>query len=224
MRKRDIWILAGLGVVVLIVAWYFLLLKPKQDDLSQAQDQFATDQQKLADNQKKIDTIDTQRATARQANSDLLKLNKLVPADEQIPSLIIELQQTANDADVDFMNIKPDPPVAGTGGYTVLPIELKFEGSFFDINDFLYRVENYARMDGSNVTVDGRLVSVVAFKMGEPDVSGIKLPNPQNPNGHEQITMTINAYMTGPPAAPKTGSSSSSGGAKTTGGAGTTGG
>ena len=45
MKKRDIAILAGLGVVVLIAAWYFLLLKPKQDDLSKTQDQLTTDQQ-----------------------------------------------------------------------------------------------------------------------------------------------------------------------------------
>jgi Tfp pilus assembly protein PilO len=214
MRKRDIWILVGLGVVVLIVAWYFLLLKPTQDELSTTQNQLETAKTKLADSKKKIDRLGDEQTASRQTTSDLLKLNKLVPADSQIPSLIMELQETANDVGVKFMTIKPDVAFAGTDGTTVIPIEVKFEGTFLDLEEFMYRVENYARMEGSDVTVSGRLVSAVTLKMGEPDVSGEKLPTLENPNGQVMVTLTLNAYMTGPPpasaTAPASASSSSS--------------
>lgn len=225
MKKRDIGILIGLGFVVLVVAWYFLLISPKLDDNAKLQTNIANEQTKLQENKKKLATIDQQRAAARQTESDLIKLDKLIPTDNQLPSLMIELQQTAADAGVQFMDIKPGAPVAGTPGATVIPLELKIEGSFFDVNDFLYRVENYARMEGNDVNVSGRLINVVTLSVGQPDVSGFKFPEVSSSGqvtpGHILLTMSINVYMTSPPPTTKPGaapsaSSSSGAGAKTT--------
>ena len=230
MKKRDIGILIGLGVVVLLVAWYFLLISPKRDDNATLQTNIANEQAKLQDNKKKLSTIDQQRAAAQQTEGDLIKLDKLIPTDSQLPSLMIELQQTATDAGVQFMDIKPGAPVSGTPGATVIPLELKIEGSFFDVNDFLYRVENYARMEGNDVNVSGRLVNVVTISIGQPDVSGYKFPavssTGEETTGHILLTMNINVYMTSPPpvskpgAAPASSSAASAAGSSGSAGAG----
>lgn len=218
MKKRDIAILIGLGTVVLIAAWYFLIISPKRDDLEKTQADIKNEQAKLQENERRLKQIDQERQTARQTDSDLLKLNKLVPVDDQVESLIVELQQSANESGIWFMNIKPAAPVTGVGGLTVVPIEVKFEGSFFDLNDFLYRVENYARMDGSDINVSGRLVNVVTLKIQEPDVSGKKFPYVDATGrvfpGHALIILNLNVYMTSPPPPTK---KAGAGGAPSTG-------
>ena len=233
MKKRDIGILIGLGIVVLIAAWYFLLIGPKRDQVSDLNNKTEQENQQLNENKKKLRNIDAERTSAQQTESDLLKLNKLIPVDNQVPSLIIELQQTATDAGVQFMDIKPGTPVAGESGTTIVPFQLKFEGTFFDVSDFLYRIENYARMQGTEVNVTGRLISVVTLKIAEPDISGVKLPSINSSGqitpGHVEITMDINVYMTSPPPPKTTGGTAGSSGSSapkntsTTGGASTTG-
>ena len=219
MKTRDIGILIGLGVVVLVTAWYFLIIGPKRDNASSLHNQAVSEDARLQQSKEKLKNIDQERQAAKQTESDLLKLNKLIPVDSQVPSLIIELQQSASDAGVDFLNIKPGTFVSGQAGTTIVPLELKFEGSFFDVNDFLYRIENYARMEGNDVNVTGRLISVVTLKIGAPDITG-KLPVLSSSGevvpGEVGITIDINVYMTSPPptktgtAAPSGGSSNSS--------------
>ena len=94
-------------------------------------------------------------------SQDLLKLNKLIPMDSQVPSMIVELQATANDAGLKFLKIVPVTPIAGTDGGTIVPIEINVQGEYFDVHDFLYRVENYARMEGNKATGFKRRILII---------------------------------------------------------------
>jgi Tfp pilus assembly protein PilO len=210
VKKRDIGILIGLGVIVLLVAWWFLIITPMKDDAAAKQSEYQQQKNTYDQNLARVQRIDEERLAARQASSDLLSLNKLIPANEQVPSMIIELQATANDAGIKFMKIAPQDPVAASGGGTVVPFELEFQGQIFDVNDFLYRVENYARMQGNEVDVSGRLISVVTIEMVEPQIGG----------GFPDVLVKLgaNAYMTDPAPAPKTaGRASNTGGAESSG-------
>lgn len=199
MKKRDIGILIGLGVVVLLVAWYFLLIGPKRDSIAEAQQQLKTEKEKYETDSDKIKRIEQERDIAEQTTADLLKLHKMVPIDTQVPSLIVELQQSAKESGIEFIAIVPGVPVAGEGGVTIVPFELKYDGRFYDTNEFLYRVENYARMEGSSINVSGRFISVVGLKMEES--GGREFP-------YITTTLNINAYMTSAPPATSTKKSS----------------
>lgn len=189
MKRRDIYILIGLGVVVLIVAWYFLIISPKREELSESSDKRDSELRKFETDSARVQRLPEERDAARQATEDLLKINKLVPVDEQVPSLIIELNTSADQAGIDFVKIMPSTEVL-VNNQTVVPMELKFEGRFFDVNDFLYRVENYARIEGSDVNVSGRFVSVVNLLLEEGEF--MEWPN-------VSATLGVNTYMTSPP-------------------------
>lgn len=205
IRKRDVVILAVIGIVALIALWYFFLISPKRSEISDLQEQTEIERETFERNSARLKKLDQEREAALESRGELLKLDKLVPGDEQMPSLIVELQKSANDAGIDFVKIEPDVPVPGAGA-TIIPIEMKFEGRFFDVNEFLYRVENYARMEGSEVNVSGRFLSVVEIKLEEGELQ--EWPN-------VTVTLGINAYTTMTPAATSSagggsGSSSSS--------------
>ncbi len=208
MKKRDIGILIGLGVVVLVVAWWFLIIGPKRDEIATKDADYQSQKTTYETNLGKVQRLDEERASARQATGDLLKLGKLLPVDSQVPSMIVELQTTANDAGIKFMKIAPETPVAGTAGTTIVPFELNFQGLIIDVNDFLYRVENYARMEGNDVTVTGRLISVVTIEMSEPAIVD-EFPT-------VLVKLGANAYMTSPPPAGATAGRASNAGAGAT--------
>ncbi|MCL4473093.1 MAG: type 4a pilus biogenesis protein PilO [Actinobacteria bacterium] len=217
MKKRDILILIVLGVLVLLVAWWFLIITPIRDDTASKDNEYQTEKQAYDQNFARAQRLDEERTAAKQAASDLLKLNKLIPADSQVPSMIVELQATANDAGIKFMKIVPDTPVAGTTGATIVPISMDFQGDYIDVNDFLYRVENYARMEGNDVTVSGRLINVMSVNLSKPAIGDF----PQ-----VLAKLSADAYMTSPPpasktAAPRSADTSGGGGGNTSGGAGT---
>lgn len=191
MKRRDIGILIGLGAVVLLVAWYFLVIGPKRDSIAETDKQLQQERKTFEENQAKVRRIGEERNAAKQTMAEILKLNKLIPVDAQVPSLIVELQQSASEAGIKFLKIEPGEAVAGTEGNTVVPFEMKFQGDFYDVNDFLYRVENYARMEGNDVNVSGRLLSVAVITLEEPSLE------PKFPQ--VLATLTINAYMTSPP-------------------------
>ncbi|MFA5801001.1 MAG: type 4a pilus biogenesis protein PilO [Thermoleophilia bacterium] len=206
MKKRDIIILAGLGVVVLMVAWYFLIISPKRSEVATADSELQRQQTKYDEDYAKVKRVTEERSAARQTSGELLKLNKMVPADSQLPSLIVDLQQSANESGIYFMKIEPSDAIAGSDGNTIIPMELSFQGRFLEVNDFLYRVENYARMEGNDINIAGRLISVVSLTMKEPEID---TPDPDDgvPKKFPNVlaTLGINAYMTAPAPAGQAG-------------------
>jgi len=212
VKKRDISILIALGVVVFLVAWWFLIIGPRKDETAQKEKDYEVAKQSYDQNRGRVQRIDEERSAARQATADLLKLSKLIPADSQVPSMIIELQSTANDAGIKFLKIVPNTAVAGTEGGTIVPFELNFQGQYYDVNDFLYRVENFARMEGNDISVGGRLISIVSLEMSEPNMG--EFPD-------VLVKLGANAYMTSPaPASRATGKATDTGAGGEAGGAG----
>ncbi|MBE0428371.1 MAG: type 4a pilus biogenesis protein PilO [Thermoleophilia bacterium] len=193
MKRRDIGILVGLGIVVLLVAWYFLIIGPKRDEVADVDGQLKTERESFETNRERIRRIGEERQAASLATGELLKLYKLVPADEQVPSLIVELQQSANEAGIEFMKIEPTDAFPGPNGNTVIPFDMEFQGNFFDVNDFLFRIENFARLEGNDINVSGRLVSVVTIEISEASVEA-GFPD-------VLVKLGLNAFMTGSPQA-----------------------
>ncbi|MFA5809142.1 MAG: type 4a pilus biogenesis protein PilO [Thermoleophilia bacterium] len=224
MKKRDIIILAALGIIVLIVAWYFLIISPKRSDVGVVDSELQQQQKKYDEDYAKVKRVTEERNAAQQTSGELLKLNKMVPADSQLPSMIVDLQQSANESGIYFLKIEPGEAIAGSDGNTIIPMELKFQGRFLEVNDFLYRVENYARMEGNDINIPGRLISVITLNMKEPELD---TPDPDDgvskkfPN--VLATLGINAYMTAPAPPSQTGSRAAQPAASDTGAAGSSG-
>lgn len=225
MKKRDIIILAALGVVVLMVAWYFLIISPKRSEVATTDSELQRQQAKYDEDYAKVKRVTEERSAAQQTSGELLKLNKMVPADSQLPSLIVDLQQSANESGIYFMKIEPSDAITGSDGNTIIPMELKFQGRFLEVNDFLYRVENYARMEGNDINIAGRLISVVSLTMKEPEID---TPDPDDgiPKKFPNVlaTLGINAYMTAPAPTTQAGSRAAQPAASDAGASGTGGG
>jgi hypothetical protein len=74
-----------------------------------------------------------------------------------------------------------------------MPYELKFTGDYFQIADFLKRLDSLVHTNGGVADVHGRLVTVDAFSLepAQSDASGASSPIPQL-----TADLTVTTYLT----------------------------
>lgn len=171
---------------------YFLLIGPKRAEATELDAEIAEVEGQLT----------TMRALAAAAGNakqepikvaDLFHLTKAMPNDEDISGVLLEVNKIAREAGITFSSIRPGVPVA-QGAYRVLPIDVFFDGNFYALTDFLYRLRNLVTIEGGELTASGRLFAVdsVDFDVLETE------------KDHIIAKLVIDAYMygTGPSADP----------------------
>jgi type IV pilus assembly protein PilO len=178
------------GVLVLGLAAWFLLVRPqgaKLDDLKR----------QTADAQARIDAYNQQVAAARTAPeikvADVYRLAKAMPERADMPDLVLELSQLARATGIRFDTITPQP-VTAVASYQVMPISVTFNGNFYNLADFLYRLRSLVTVRGGRLDATGRLFAVDTLTFNE---SPLKFPR-------IQATLVIDAfvYSAGAPAPP----------------------
>ena len=112
----------------------------------------------------------------------IARLGKAVPADDDVRSLLVQVNSAAKRAGVDFRTIsvggagaptagpdaagkapavKPPPPGAttvGTAGFSTMPFTFAFKGSFFELGKFFNRIDSFVAVKGQGLDVTGRLL------------------------------------------------------------------
>nr|MDA8217747.1 type II secretion system protein GspM [Dehalococcoidales bacterium] len=92
MTRRNVFILAGLGLVVILAAYWFLLLSPLRGKIADTNGQIASEQTKLAQNQARLAQMEQTRAEGKQNQGRLIELSKMVPQTPELPSLLLQIQ------------------------------------------------------------------------------------------------------------------------------------
>jgi hypothetical protein len=103
-----------------------------------------------------------------------------------MPDLLLELSQLARDTGIRFDSISPQP-VAAVGSYTVLPISVTFNGNFYNLADFLYRLRSLVTVHAGRLDATGRLLAVDTLTFNE---SPLHFPQ-------IQATLVIDAFVYG---------------------------
>ena len=170
------------ALLVGLIAGWFIVIGPKRHEASRLAQQ--------------IDDTRTQIAAAEGSGStsqapqirvaDLFELSRAMPDTADIPSVLLELSQISAETGVTFQSITPHDPVSA-GSYESIGIDLVFQGHFYDLSDFLYRLRNLVGVHQGVLSSTGRLFTVdsIAFDEGE-----LKFPQ-------VKATLTVSAYVFG---------------------------
>jgi type II secretory pathway pseudopilin PulG len=175
MTTRDRMVLMTLVVLAVLAGGWLLLVAPERQQAVQAQTLLTTTRQQLQ-------TAQTQAAEARGAQAkyttayaSLVSLGKAVPAEQEVPSLIYQLDQLSNQRNIDFNSISSGTGSAGSGGssatsasaaatltgFTPMPFTFVFKGSFFGLYHLLHQVDGFVvRTTANGVRVSGRLLTI----------------------------------------------------------------
>jgi Tfp pilus assembly protein PilO len=175
------------GLLVVGLAGYFLLISPQRS--------------KSADLGKEADAIEAQIQALRIANAqvrnvepirvaDLFRVSKAMPSTDDMPGVLLELNRIARETGIRFESITPQD-AADAGGYLRRPIDLVFDGNYYELSDFLYRLRSLVRVRGGQLEATGRLFTVNALNFVESERSFPRI----------KATLNISAYVYGTGAA-----------------------
>jgi Pilus assembly protein, PilO len=192
--QNKVTVAAGAAVVLLGLLAYLAVVGPKRSRVGELEDRIADVRLELA--QARVDAARTKEAPPVPAGK-LSRLTEAMPSQTDMPGLLLELARVAHEAGISFDSITPAEPVAGTG-FQKIPVSLVFQGNFFELSDFLFRLRNLVQVRDNRLDVDGRLFSVdgIDFAQGAKQFPEI------------QATVNANAFVFGgapaatPPATP----------------------
>ncbi len=177
MTNRNLLILGALGIIVLMVAYYFLLLSPLLGRLNEQSQAREDKQAQLAQVQQDVNELEEVRRNSPEIERQLLELSKRIPAQPQIPTFIVQAEEIAKGSGVTQLTVDPEPATSPEGGgdYQVVPVTMQFQGTYDEMQEFLLQTRNLARLvTVTNVTYcrDPLLDSEHACPVEQPESEG----------------------------------------------------
>ncbi|HMI98712.1 MAG TPA: type 4a pilus biogenesis protein PilO [Gaiellaceae bacterium] len=163
--KPSAAVIAGVvvGLIMYGLAGYFLLISPQKGKAADLKRQTEATQQQ----------IDQYRTLAAQARAtppirvaELFRLTKAMPDTVDMAGVILELSAVARESGIEFDSITPQgaTPVSG---YSLVPLSVEFDGNFYELSDFLFRLRNLVRVHAGQLDAQGRLFVVDSVSFGE---------------------------------------------------------
>jgi type IV pilus assembly protein PilO len=191
VTNRNLIILGALGIVLLIILYYFLLLSPLLQSLNEQAQARESKQAQLEQVQQQVNELEEVRRQSPDIERQLLELSKRIPAQPQIPTFVVQIQEIAAASGVTQLTVDPEPSTSPEGGgdYRVVPVTMQFKATYDEMQDFLLRTRNLARL----VTV-----TKVTYCRPQADTGGAAVGTenaptcPSPPTGSEGEVTTLN--------------------------------
>jgi Tfp pilus assembly protein PilO len=162
-REMQIALICG-ALLFVAIAGYFTLVSSKRSEAKKLR----------AETVKVQAQIDRTRSTAYAKalpavkSAAVFRLAQAMPDDVEMPNVMLELNQLAEDSGITFDEITPQTPIADTS-FDVQPITVVFTGNYYSLADFLLRVRSLVRVHSGKLITKGRMFSVSGVTFSEAD-------------------------------------------------------
>ena len=185
---------AGALLVYALFGW-FMLVSPKRAEAAKLKDEVATTEVAVA----AARSAATRSADAQPITvADIFRVAKAMPSEPDMPGIFLELARLAEESGIEFQSITPGVR-RRPRDFQRIPITLAFDGNFYELSDFLFRLRTLVGVRSSELYATGRLFSVATLGFEE------------SPRGFPdlQANLTVDAFVygtsepanTAPPAA-----------------------
>jgi hypothetical protein len=196
---RNNRLLIGIAVAAAVLGGYwFLILAPKRAQAGELETSIQAKQASIQQIELTAGQYAKQRDAYKSNYTTLVRLGKAVPADDDVRSLMIQLDDAASRSGVDFRNItvggtSGGPVVAAGGtplapgsvslgnGFSAMPFKFTFNGRFSNLGGFFSRLERFVTVQEDRVRVTGRLMRIESITLAP------------GPGGYPQIQAAIGA-------------------------------
>ena len=185
LSPRALFVAVIGGVLVYALVFWFLMVSPKRAEATQLKAEVAALQNTV--NEARIAAMPRSNEDTKPiAVADIFRLAKAMPAVSDMPGILLELDRIAEESGVQFQSVTPLGSVA-VGDYQTVPITLAFDGNFYELSDFLFRLRTLVSVRGGELRAAGRLFSVETISFAE---SPKKFPE-------LSATLAVSAYVYG---------------------------
>ena len=200
MTRKNSILLSVVALGAAIAAFYFLVLAPKREEVARLDGEIAAQQAEVEQARLTLAGYEQARASYKRNYATLARLGKAVPADDDVRSLMVQLESTADRSGVVFEKIElssglggdtgADAEVSAAGGelaaapgtvpvaggvLSAMPFTFSFTGSYFDLTAFFARLEHFVNLKNKELDSTGRLlrlesVTIAPSAIGFPDM------------------------------------------------------
>jgi Tfp pilus assembly protein PilO len=186
--------LVVVGLLAAAALGYFVLISPQRSESADLATQIAATETEI---QTRRLALRAKPEVEQIKAADLFRVTKAMPNRTDMPGVLLELNRIARDTGIRFESITPGDGV-DSGGYLRQPVDLIFQGNFYELSDFLYRMRTLVSVHNGRLSATGRLFTVrsLSFVEGQKGFPAIK------------ATIGVDAYVygtgdaaTAPPAA-----------------------
>ena len=186
MKKTPPYLVVALivaGLLVLAVGGYFLLISPQRARAAKLEQEIVQVERQLASQRRLLEAA---RYNQPIQVADLFRLTKAIPDSLDMPGILLELNHVAESAGIEFQSITPQTAVTQPS-HSVVPINLTFQGNFYELSDFLFRLRNLVSVRGGQLEATGRLFVVRSLSFSEGE------------NGFPEVgaTLIVDAFIHG---------------------------
>jgi Tfp pilus assembly protein PilO len=193
VTKNPKLLIAVVALVAAAGAYWMLVLSPKRAELAKLDTDLVAAQGELSSAQATLGTYEKAQGAYRRNYATVVRLGKAVPADDDVRSLVVQLDSAAEKSGVDFDRIAigesgatgptvasdpagttPAPPGAvsvGPAGFTAMPFSFAFNGDFDNLSTFFSRLERFVTVSNERIDVTGRLLRLESLSL-KPDAEG----------------------------------------------------
>ena len=184
MTQRNQILIAVVAAVAAVGAYWMLVLSPKRDEASKLGAQITTSEQELQAAQTQLAQFRAAKDSYKANYATVARLGKAVPEDDDVRSLVVQLDSAANATEVDFRTIQigtssgtssstptagaaTPPPGASVGdaGFMTMPFTFDFKGKFFRLSDFMSQLERFVDVRNNRIDVTGRLLVLESLSL-----------------------------------------------------------
>ena len=106
MTQRDRIVIGVFATVALIAGYWFVLLAPKREEAKDLSSQVAQQEQRRDEARGRIVAGETARRSYSKNYAAIARLGKAVPVDDQVPSLVYQLDAAADRTGIDFRSLR----------------------------------------------------------------------------------------------------------------------
>jgi Tfp pilus assembly protein PilO len=184
MTRTNKILISVVAIGLAVCAYYFLILAPKRDEVVALDTKVTAKQAEVAQAQQTLGTYETARKSYKANYALLARLGKAVPGDDDVRSLLIQLEAAADGSGVEFAKIELGSGVSGTaapgaakvagestelasapgavpvsgGALSAMPFNFSFTGGYFDLSNFFAKLEHFVTINNKRIGVTGRLL------------------------------------------------------------------
>jgi Tfp pilus assembly protein PilO len=191
MTRTNRILLSVVAIGLAVCAFYFLMLAPKREQVTKLDGDVAAKQAEVAQAQQTLGTYEAARASYKSNYALLARLGKAVPEDDDVRSLLVQIESAADASGVDFSKIELGSGLAGAqsggaatpgaqtgvlasapgaipvagGALSAMPFNFSFTGGYFDLSSFFAKLEHFVTVNNRKIGVTGRLLRLESVQI-----------------------------------------------------------
>lgn len=159
MRGRAGLIVAIIGALVFNLLVYLFVVNPKRSELAEVRSTIEAERARTVQLQTELERLQALQENAPRLEAQLARIREFVPVRPEVPNLIFQIQQAANRAGIDFVQITPQLPEQPPEGALVAEVKMAVgaKGGYFAMQDFirrLYDLDRALRIDSFSLTAE----------------------------------------------------------------------